>query len=69
MDDEKRSEGRDPGEHDQNLAIEKGLPAMKPTVEGADVVMPSKCPKCGRDSGGQVLVDPPVGKCECGRDR
>lgn len=44
VDKEKRTEPRDPGEQEQNKAINLGL-ADAP--EGEDV--PSKCPTCGRD--------------------
>lgn len=49
---EKRAEERDPGEHEQNIAVEKGLvDAPNAVVEGADGVVetPGKCPTCGRD--------------------
>lgn len=59
MDREKRSDPRDPGEAEQNLASKRGLTDI-PVVEGADVggtpeapfarvVEPGKCPECGRD--------------------
>lgn len=46
---EKRSEVRDPGEHEQNIAISKGLPALAPEPDQVAEVNPGKCQTCGRD--------------------
>lgn len=63
---EKRAEERDPGEHDQNVAIIKGLTdAPQPVVEGdvaVQVPEENKTVATGQE--------PPSGKCPtCGRDK
>lgn len=46
-DTDKRTEPRDPGEAEQNKAVELGL-TDAPAIE-EEKTLPGKCPTCGRD--------------------
>lgn len=46
---DKREEPRDPGEHDQNVAIAKGLTDSPKVIKEVEQVAPGICPTCKRN--------------------